>query len=172
MAHPKHEFVRERYGRRCGYCGIAEVDCGGEPTVDHYRPAVADGDESDDNLVYACFRCNSYKGDFWQTPDAELRVLHSLHDNTSLHFRYDETTGRLEPLTKTGRFHITLLRLNRPELVAHRLRQQIVEATAEQLRLLTTRVEQLERALAAARAYIAMMEEATQEETTEDMGNL
>jgi hypothetical protein len=74
------------------------VDCGGELTVDHYRPTVADGD-------------------------------------VTAHYRYDETTGRMEPLTETGRFHIALLRLNRPELVAHRLRQQIAEATAEQLRL-------------------------------------
>ena len=168
MAHPRHEFVRERYGRRCGYCGVSEVDCGGPLTVDHHLPVATAGNDSEDNLVYACFRCNSYKGDYWQPAEETLRVLHPSRDDTTLHYHYQEATGRLEPLTETGGFHITLLRLNRPELVAHRLRQRIVVATAEQLRLLTERVEQLERALAVAHAYIAMMEKATRKETTSE----
>ena len=64
MAHPKHEQVRQHYGQRCGYCGITETDAGGELTIDHYRPVAAGGNDSDDNLVYACFRCNQYCGRF------------------------------------------------------------------------------------------------------------
>jgi FtsZ-binding cell division protein ZapB len=33
--------VRERYGRRCGYCGISELDNGAELTVDHFQPRIA-----------------------------------------------------------------------------------------------------------------------------------
>ncbi len=117
MAHAKHEEVRQRYHFGCGYCGVGESEAAGELSVDHYRPVSADGDDSDDNLVYACFRCNTNKGEF--SPTAEdlkygRRVLHPLLDPISLHLRESPHTGLVEPLTNTGRFHIVLLRLNRP----------------------------------------------------------
>ncbi len=62
MAHPKLQTVRERYAFCCGYCGVSEADVGGELTVDHFRPVSAGVDHSDENLVYACVRCNQYKG--------------------------------------------------------------------------------------------------------------
>lgn len=69
MAHPKLETVRQRYGGRCGYCGVTEIDAGAELTVDHYRPSSAGGDEADDNLIYACTKCNLYKGEFSPSTD-------------------------------------------------------------------------------------------------------
>src|SRR5271165_3815410 len=109
MAHAQHEEIRQRYQGCCGYCGVSEADAGGELTVDHYRPAVAGGDDSSANLVYACFRCNGYKGDF--SPSAAdlqhgRRLLHPLIDAISLHLRENQQTGSIEPLTETGRFHI------------------------------------------------------------------
>lgn len=62
MAHPQLPEIRARYGFRCGYCGVTEIDTGGELTVDHFRPLSAGGDNSEINLVYACVRCNQYKG--------------------------------------------------------------------------------------------------------------
>jgi DNA-directed RNA polymerase subunit RPC12/RpoP len=62
MAHPRLPTVRERYAFCCGYCGVCEADVGGELTVDHFCPVSAGGDDSDENLVYACVRCNQYKG--------------------------------------------------------------------------------------------------------------
>ena len=67
MAHARHAQVRDRYRARCGYCSVCEEDVGGELTVDHYTPVVAGGDDGDDNLVYACFRCNLFKADFHPT---------------------------------------------------------------------------------------------------------
>ncbi len=60
MAHPSHEEVRRRYRQACGYCGVSETDAGGALTVDHYRPVADGGDDSEDNLVYACFRWISH----------------------------------------------------------------------------------------------------------------
>ena len=104
MAHPKLELVRERYSRCCGYCGVSEIDAGAELTVDHFRPLSALGDESGDNLVYACAKCNQYKADFVPSPDdlsRGRRVLHPLLDDLAVHFR-EEGTGVLRPLTETG----------------------------------------------------------------------
>ena len=128
MAHTKHQAVRTLYDACCGHCGVSETDMGGALTVDHFDPVSAGGDDSDDNLVYACFRCNLYKG--FLLPGSihrqqEHRLLRHLRDNIAEHIREDEVTGRLEGRTATGTFHINSLRLNRVELVAHRLRLRV-----------------------------------------------
>ena len=54
---PLHDLrlsVIEACNFRCGYCGVSETSSGGELTIDHYRPVSQNGDDSDDNLVYAC----------------------------------------------------------------------------------------------------------------------
>jgi 5-methylcytosine-specific restriction endonuclease McrA len=128
MAHPKLQTVWERYALCCGYCGVSEADVGGEVTVDHFRPVSAGGNQSDANLVYACVRCNQYKGAL--LPEAmdltqERRLLHPLQDDIAAHIRKDENTGRLQGLTSTGHFHIEARRLNRPALVVHRQRRAL-----------------------------------------------
>ncbi len=158
MPHAKHDQVRLRYGRRCGYCGVTEVDTGGELTVDHYRPTVAGGDDSDENLVYACVRCNLYKGDFYPNADDLAygrRVLHPLQDDLAKHVRLNTQTGRMEPLTNTGQFHIALLYLNRPALVAYRLRQQLAALLVAKQRSLEVEIERLHARLAAQEQYVA-----------------
>ena len=105
MAHPKHQTVRVRYGLCCGYCGLSETDAGGELTVDHYDPVSAGGDDSDENLVYACFRCNLHKGAFTPSEAQQaqgLRLLHPLRDNLTEHIQENRETGRLEGLTAVG----------------------------------------------------------------------
>lgn len=126
MAHFKHQSVRVLYAYCCGYCGLSETDAGGELTVDHHEPVSAGGDDSDDNLVYACFRCNLHKGAF--TPSEAqraqgLRLLHPLRDNLAEHLRENRETGRLESLTALGALHIFTLELNRDALIANRLQR-------------------------------------------------
>ena len=135
MAHNKHAQVAAQYGYRCGYCGVSEVDVGGALTIDHHEPVSAGGDDSDANLIYACIRCNQYKGDF--TPNADdlargRRLLHPLLDDPAAHLR-EESDGLLIGLTATGRFHILRLHLNRPQLIQHRLtrRDQILQWKTE-----------------------------------------
>lgn len=138
MAHPRLQTVRQRYNFCCGYCGVSETDAGGDLTVDHFHPASAGGSDQIDNLVYACVRCNQYKGVL--LPEAtdmaqERRLLHPLRDTMRAHIREDEPTSRLAALTPTGAFHITSLRLNRPALIANRQRRHLVA-------LLQARLEQ------------------------------
>jgi hypothetical protein len=157
MAHPWHEEVRRRYGFRCGYCGVSETDTGGELTVDHHQPVAADGDDSDENLVYACFRCNTYKGDYFPTP-ADIqqfrRILHPLRDSLSIHLRENEQTGLLEPLTDTGRFHVLLLRLNRPQLVEHRIQSRLAQLLAASAQLLQEENQALRRSVTVLEDYL------------------
>lgn len=125
LAHPKLSSVRERFEYSCGYCGVSEIDSGGELTIDHFVPVSAGGSDNEENLVYACFRCNVYKTDFSPTEAhiaAEQRVLHPLRDPLDSHYSLDTDTGELAALTPTGTFHISLLQLNRPQLKSLRLR--------------------------------------------------
>lgn len=130
MAHPKLNDVRRRYHYRCGYCGVSETDIGGELTVDHFLPPKSGGDESDDNLVYCCVRCNQYKGKLSPLEnggDPELRLLHPLLDELAAHLQ-EETNGTLTGLSKTGTHHIHVFRLNRDALLQHRLEEKLQAA--------------------------------------------
>jgi 5-methylcytosine-specific restriction endonuclease McrA len=102
IAHPRLPTVRECYAFCCGYCGVSEVDVGGELTVDYFCPVSAGGDDSDGHLVYACVRCNQYKGALHpEMIDVvnEWRLLHPLGADLAAHIREDERTGRLAGLT-------------------------------------------------------------------------
>lgn len=162
MAHPRLQAVRERYAYHRGYCGVSETDVGGELTVDHFRPLSAGGDGRNDNLVYACVRCNQYKGALLpEATDAaqERRLLHPLRDNPAVHLQEDEDTGLLMGLTPAGDFHIQALRLNRPALVANRHRRRFQALSEVRLQQAVTENAALRERLARREIYIAMLEE-------------
>ena len=56
----KREQVRQRAGLACEYCGVTETDTGGLLTIDHFQPTTQGGDDTLDNLLYCCPRCNLY----------------------------------------------------------------------------------------------------------------
>jgi 5-methylcytosine-specific restriction endonuclease McrA len=49
--------VLRRDGHQCGYCGRSAT------TVDHIHPRSRGGEDSWENLVACCLRCNNAKGD-------------------------------------------------------------------------------------------------------------
>lgn len=58
------EYVLERDGRACVYCGASGLGTGSVPlTLDHVRPRARRGAEDPTNLVAACRSCNLAKGD-------------------------------------------------------------------------------------------------------------
>lgn len=113
------QAVRRAYDFACGYCGVREEDAGSLLEVDHFKPRSASGGDELENLVYCCPTCNRLKGDFWRGATDEKRLLHPQRDDTDLHLLLNP--DRLfTALTKTGEFHLSRLRLNRPPLVALR----------------------------------------------------
>ena len=160
MPHPLFETVRQRFHRACGYCGVTETAVGGELTLDHYRPRAAGGGDDQDNLVYACVRCNQYKGDFWPDDDGLAqgrRILHSGIDDILLHAVEDENTGYVQGLTSTGVFHIALLHLNRPQLVEHRLAGRLQKIFEEKIRLLEQQNAELEKTILAQERHLDVL---------------
>lgn len=124
--------IRERADFACEYCGISETDNGGELTVDHFQPTSKNGGDKAENLVYCCFRCNLYKGDYWA---ADSKLFTPRKDVKDEHFWLSES-GKLYALTETGEFTVKLLRLNRQPLITKRAQdfqkseeRQILEQT-------------------------------------------
>ena len=162
MAHPKHDKVRQRYNARCGYCGVSDEAVGGELTVDHFVPVNAGGHESDENLVYACFRCNLFKADFHPTEADQKNghvLLHPQRDDVAKHVRLDMTSGELIPFSETGRFHIALLHLNRPALIAYRLRSRYQELLQARKGLLEAEITELQAIIGTQERYIAHLKQ-------------
>lgn len=111
------QIVRRAYNFACGYCGVREKDAGSELELDHFKPRRSSGGDELENLVYCCTTCNRLKGDFWAASATDKRLLHPKRDDLTGHLR-QETDGLFTALTKTGEFHLSRLRLNRPPLVA------------------------------------------------------
>jgi 5-methylcytosine-specific restriction endonuclease McrA len=62
--------ILRRDGHRCQYCGCSDLPL----TVDHVVPKARGGEDTWENLVCACVRCNNRKGD--QTPtESGMRLL-------------------------------------------------------------------------------------------------
>lgn len=51
-----------RDGLACSYCGAGLEDNGTKLTLDHLKPHSKDGDNHPSNLLTACKRCNSARG--------------------------------------------------------------------------------------------------------------
>lgn len=154
--------VRTRFAGRCGYCGMPETMVGNELEIDHFRPHAHGGDDSPDNLVYACTACNRYKSAYWPGDHApeDICLLHPMVDNVDDHI-VETISGHLVGLTARGWFHIRWLHLNRPLLISFRqLRQreqvqiEAISQAQETTIALQHRIETLERELADLRAWI------------------
>lgn len=62
----KRLFIRDNY--KCAYCG------GPATTKDHVKPKSKGGEDSWENLVAACFKCNSKKGNRF-LKDSGMKLL-------------------------------------------------------------------------------------------------
>jgi len=127
------EQVRQRANFACEYCGVSEADTGGQLTIDHFQPKSKGGDDSFDNLLYCCIRCNQYKQDYWPANTDEPSLWNPRDTPFPQHFHLLDD-GTLYPRTATGAFTLKRLRLNRTPLVIHRLNKI---QRAEEIRLLT-----------------------------------
>ena len=91
--------------------------------MDHVRPSSEAGTDTADNLAYACHRCNEYKGAYWPKVDADFPLWNPRLDSREEHF-IRLMDGVLLPLSPMAAWTVQRLRLNRPALVQHRIRQQ------------------------------------------------
>lgn len=155
MTSQQRQEVRERFGFRCGYCGVHEEQVGAELTVDHFQPRSRGGTDDPENLVYCCHACNSHKGDYWQSATTQ-RLLHPLRDNLAVHLT-ESDDGILLGLTETGAFHIRRLRLNRAPLVARRQRRRRREVAHAAQQELLAHIGEVEQQVTALRVQLGSL---------------
>lgn len=143
--------VRARANFACEYCGISETDAGGELTIDHFQPQSFNGSDDVENLVYACFRCNLYKADYWAETESSSQIFNPRRHYSTDHFSV-APDGIIYALSEIAEFTMSRLKLNRPPLVAHRhkINQQIsdrefFERTQETNKLFAKTNEELQR---------------------------
>jgi hypothetical protein len=91
--------------------------------IDHIIAEKHGGPTDTDNLALACAICNGFKGSDLASIDAEsgdiVPLFNPRRDRWTEHFRLE--SGRIEPLTASGRATVRLLQLNHPHRVEERL---------------------------------------------------
>jgi len=107
--------VQERAEGRCEYCLIHEAD--------HVIAEKHGGPTSLDNLAWACFYCNRFKGsDLASVDPISNKVVFLFNPCEQRWHRHFRLNGALiEGITASGRATVALLHLNDPERVTYRL---------------------------------------------------
>lgn len=119
----RREQVRQRAGLACEYCGVTETDTSGELTVDHIQPQSQGGSDDIENLAYCCSRCNGYKLDYWPQGANAPYLWNPRQDTAEKHF-LELADSHLYAVSAEGALTLNRLRLNRPALIANRLRRR------------------------------------------------
>jgi len=170
MPSSSRDRVRERFAARCGYCGVSDVAIGSTLTIDHHRPRSWGGGDEDENLIYACSRCNEHKGAYWhEHHPPHVPLLHPGHHDLALHVR-EGADGCLVGLTPEGMFLIERLRLNRAPLVSHRLGLRAAAVQREALDAARVKVHELEQRISRMRADFDSTVDEIQQQTSTDEG--
>ena len=116
-------LVIERANGRCEYCLLHQQDSAlFNHEIDHVIAEKHGGPTSIENLAYACFECNRYKGSDISSVDLETGELTPLFNprqqSWANHFRLEGPF--ITPLSAAGRVTIHLLRLNAEQRVRRR----------------------------------------------------
>jgi hypothetical protein len=116
------ELVRRRAGSRCEYCLLPQTLVSTPFQLDHIIARFHGGASEAENLAYACFHCNNFKGTNVAGVDPQngevVRLFHPRRDDFKEHFVWqsEQLSGR----TPVGRATIVTLRLNHPHRLAVR----------------------------------------------------
>ena len=118
------QFVRQRAGANCEYCGLPEAVSGILPYhVEHIRVRQHRGTDDLENLCYACSRCNHLKGPNLSSYDPMTDQLVTLFnprcDRWDEHFRHEGPL--IIGITAEGRATVELLQMNEPRRLRLRL---------------------------------------------------
>jgi 5-methylcytosine-specific restriction endonuclease McrA len=117
------ETLRRRAGFRCEYCHLPEAIAELPFQFDHIVAAQHGGMATEDNLAWACARCNRRKGPNLSGIDPEsgklTRLFNPRTDAWSEHFIWNDAilTGQ----TAIGRTTIVVLQINHPEAKRQRV---------------------------------------------------
>jgi len=123
------KLVESRAFGRCEYCLLDQVDTGLPHEIDHVISRKHQGTGDPQNLAFACYLCNRYKGSDIASINPGMgelvRLFHPRRDHWVEHFRI--VGPIIEPLTNIGAATSHLLRFNIPARVVERQLLQSME---------------------------------------------
>lgn len=116
-------FVRQRAGNRCEYCGILQEHVlFARFHIEHIIPKKHDGDDDPSNLALACHHCNLHKGSNLTGIDPEngniTQLFHPRKGEWEEHFEL--RVGMVVGLTRVGRVTVRVLNMNATERIGLR----------------------------------------------------
>jgi hypothetical protein len=113
------ERVRNRAGRTCEYCLLAEEHGFLPFEIDHIIAEKHRGQTTLINLAWSCFDCNRFKGSDIASLDPVsnrlTRLFNPRRQKWTEHFGVGN--GEILPLTAVGRVTVEMLKLNLPARV-------------------------------------------------------
>jgi hypothetical protein len=116
------KLVQSRAFDRCEYCLLALSDSGLPHEIDHVISRKHGGTNDPENLAFACYLCNRYKGSdiasLYPGTGELMRLYDPRKDRWEEHFRIAGPV--VEPLTAIGATTAQLLRLNVTDRVVER----------------------------------------------------
>jgi hypothetical protein len=120
-------LVAQRADYRCEYCLLPTALATHQHEPDHIIPVQHGGESDDQNLAFACFRCNRNKGPNVGSFDPATGALTSFF-NPRLHQweeHFELRDGVILPLTAEARVTIKILRFNDEDRV--QLRRRLIQ---------------------------------------------
>jgi len=115
------KIVSSRAKNYCEYCQTPDKYCTGSFTIDHIKPREAGGENTLDNLAWACLGCNSHKHIKTQDKDPEtgedVPLFNPRQQVWSDHFTWSNDFTGVIGKTACGRATIQALHLNREGLI-------------------------------------------------------
>jgi 5-methylcytosine-specific restriction endonuclease McrA len=122
------QLIAERARYRCEYCLLPQAGSMHRHEPDHIISRQHDGETREDNLAFACFRCNRYKGPNVGSFDPLTGALVSLFNPRTQrwedHFKWEAAV--VQALSPEGRVTVKLLRFNETDRVMERQRLRTV----------------------------------------------
>jgi len=117
------QFVIERAGYRCEYCRLHQNHQAVTFHVEHIIARQHRGDDSADNLAFACHRCNLHKGTNLvgrdPTTGQVVPLFNPRKDLWPEHFEL--RNGEIIGLTVIGRTTAALFQMNTPDRIELRI---------------------------------------------------
>lgn len=117
--------IERRAKHRCEYCQKPTGYGAHGYHVDHIKSLKHNGSDDFENLAWACFQCNLFKGTdiaaIDETSDELVRLFNPRIQVWGEHFELDLKTGQIIGKTPIGRATCELLKMNHPDQVETRL---------------------------------------------------
>lgn len=118
------DLAINRANNRCEYCLLHQDDETVYPhEIDHVIAEKHSELTQPDNLAYACFYCNRFKGtDLASIDPLSSEITPLFNPRTQIwveHFALDGPI--IVPLTAVGRTTVYLLKMNRPRIIQRRI---------------------------------------------------